>query len=229
MKTVLITGANRGLGLEFTRQYAQAGCEVIACCRNPEKAIALAQLASSTKFIRIVQLDVQNHQQIGSLAAELNGVAIDILISNAGVYGERYGLGAIDYQYWQTAMEVNVFAALKLAEVFADNLALSEQGMFIAISSLMGSMADNGSGGSYIYRSSKAALNAAMKSLSFDFQQQGTGVIIFHPGWVKTDMGGPHGLINVGESISGMRQVIENFNMSQTGSFIKYNGMSMPW
>lgn len=229
MKTVLITGANRGLGLEFTRQYTQAGYQVIACCRNPDKAIALAQLASSSKFIRIVQLDVQNHPQIDSLAAELNGVAIDILISNAGVYGERYGLGAIDYPHWQTAMEVNVFGALKLAEVFAANLALSEQGMFIAISSLMGSMADNGSGGSYIYRSSKAALNAVMKSLSFDFREQGTGVIIFHPGWVRTDMGGPHGLIEVDESISGMRRVIEKFNMSQTGSFIKYNGMAMPW
>ncbi|WP_428353644.1 SDR family oxidoreductase [Methyloprofundus sp.] len=229
MKTVLITGANRGLGLEFTRQYAQAGWQVIACCRNPEKASALAQLASSSKLIRIVQLDVQNHPQIDSLAAELNGVAIDILIANAGVYGEHYGLGSIDYQHWHTAMEVNVFSAIKLAEVFAANLALSKQGMFIALSSLMGSMTDNTSGGSYIYRSSKAALNAAMKSLSFDFREQGTGVIIFHPGWVRTDMGGPHGLIEVDESISGMRQVIENFKMAQTGSFIKYNGMPMPW
>lgn len=229
MKTVLITGANRGLGLEFVRQYAQAGCQVIACCRNPEKASALTQLASNSKHIRIAPLDVQNHSHIDSLAADLKGVAIDILISNAGVYGERYGLGSIDYQHWQTAMEVNVFSALKLAEVFSDNLALSEQGMFIAISSLMGSMTDNSSGGSYIYRSSKAALNAAMKSLSFDFQRQGTGVIIFHPGWVRTDMGGPHGLIEADESVTGMRQLIENFDMSKTGSFIKYNGLPMPW
>lgn len=229
MQTVLITGANRGLGLEFCRQYAQAGWNVIACCRMPETATALAQLAGNSKHMRIVQLDAQDHLQKDTLAAELKGVPIDILISNAGVYGERYGLGAIDYQHWQTAMEVNVFSALKLAEVFAANLALSEQGMFVAISSLMGSMADNSSGGSYIYRSSKAALNAAMKSLSFDFRQQGTGVVIFHPGWVRTDMGGPHGLIDVDESIAGMRQIIENFELSQTGSFIKYDGTLLPW
>lgn len=122
-----------------------------------------------------------------------------------------------------------MFGALKLAEVFAGNLALSEQGLFVAISSLMGSMADNSSGGSYIHRSSKAALNAAMKSLSFDFRQQGTGVLIFHPGWVRTDMGGPHGLIDVDESIAGMRRVMQKFELSQTGSFIKYNGLPMPW
>lgn len=229
MKTILITGANRGLGLEFTRQYAEAGWQVMACCRNPEDATALTQLENHSKYIRIIKLDVQNHQQIDSLAIELKGKSIDVLIANAGVYGERYGLGTIDYQHWHTAMEVNVFSALKLAEVFATNLALSQQGVFIAISSLMGSMADNTSGGSYIYRSSKAALNAVMKSLSFDFREQGTGVIIFHPGWVRTDMGGPHGLIDVDESISGMRQVIDDFNMSQTGRFIKYNGMAMPW
>lgn len=229
MKTVLITGANRGLGLEFTRQYAQAGWQVLACCRSPKEATALAQLASSFKGIRIIQLDVHDHQQIDRLAAELKGNAIDILISNAGVYGDRHGFGELDYQDWGTTMEINVFGAVKLAEVFAANLALSERAVFAALSSLMGSMADNGSGGSYVYRSSKAALNAAMKSLSYDFARQGTGVIIFHPGWVRTAMGGPHGLIDVDESISGMRQQIENFNMSQTGSFIKYNGMAMPW
>lgn len=229
MKTVLITGANRGLGLEFSRQYAQAGWDVIACCRNPEKATALAQMASHDNGIRIVQLDVQNHQQIEALAIELKGTAIDVLISNAGIYGDRHGFGAIDYQQWHTVRQVNVFAALKLAEVFASNLALSEQGVFVALSSLMGSITDNTSGGSYLYRSSKAALNAAMKSLAFDFRQQGTGVIIFHPGWVRTDMGGPNGLIDVDESIAGMCEQIEKFSISQTGCFINYKGAAMPW
>ena len=229
MKTALITGANRGLGLEFVRQYAQAGWQVIAGCRNLEKATALAQLASHSKAIRIVPLDVQNHQQIESLAADLKTVGIDVIISNAAVYGDRHGFGQLNYQDWRTTMEVNVFGAVKLAEAFAANLALSEQAVFVALSSLMGSIADNGSGGSYLYRSSKAALNAAMKSLSFDFARQGTGVIIFHPGWVRTDMGGPNSLIEVDESISGMRQQIDNFSMSQTGSFIKYNGLAMPW
>ncbi len=229
MKTVLITGSNRGLGLEFIRQYAQAGWDVIACCRNPEKATALAQMAGNYNGIRIVQLDVQNHQPIEALAAELKGTAIDVLISNAGIYGDRHSFGTIDYQHWHTVMEVNVFAAVKLAEVFASNLALSEQGLFVALSSLMGSITDNTSGRSYLYRSSKAALNAAMKSLAFDFRQQRTGVIIFHPGWVRTDMGGPNGLIDVDESIAGMREQIAKFSLSQTGCFINYHGKVMPW
>ena len=229
MKTVLITGANRGLGLEFCRQYAQEGWQVIACSRQPDKAVALSQLASQYETVRCVTLDVQNHQQIDALATELNEVTIDVLVSNAGVYGDQHGFGELDYQVWRSTLETNVLSAMKLAEAFTHHLASSQQGIFVAISSLMGSMADNGSGGSYIYRSSKAALNAVMKSLSFDFSRQGTGVLIFHPGWVRTDMGGPNGLIEVDESISGMRRVIEQFDLSQTGCFIKYDGTAMPW
>ena len=229
MNTVLITGANRGLGLEFSRQYAQSGWQVIACCRQPESAKALTKVANQYTSIRIVTLDVQNHQQCEALAAELRQMPIDVLISNAGVYGDRHAFGDLDYQAWRDTMETNVLSVMKLAEVFAHHLASSEQGIFVAISSLMGSMADNGSGGSYLYRSSKAALNAVMKSLSFDFSGQGTGVLIFHPGWVRTDMGGPNGLIDVAESIRGMRQQIEQFDLSKTGSFIKYDGSVMPW
>ncbi len=229
MKTVLITGANRGLGLEFTRQYADAGWQVIACCRQPQEAQALNQLATDHKLIRVMSLDVTDHPQIKSLSAELRNTVIDVLIANAAVYGDRSSFGGIDYQAWRNTMETNVFSALKLAESFARHLALSEQGIFVAISSLMGSMADNGSGGSYLYRSSKAALNAVMKSLSYDFARQGTGVIIFHPGWVRTDMGGPNGLIDADESIAGMRQCIEQFELAQTACFIKYDGTPMPW
>ena len=229
MKTVLITGANRGLGLEFCRQYAQAGWQVIACCRQPEKAKVLSQLANDYSTLRIVPLDIRNHQQRDAFAIELRQVAIDVLVSNAGVYGDRHAFGELDYQVWRETLETNVLSAMKLAEVFASHLASSQQGVFVAISSLMGSMADNGSGGSYLYRSSKAALNAAMKSLSFDLARQGTGVMIFHPGWVRTDMGGPNGLIEVEESITGMRQLIEKFELSQTGCFVKYDGTAMPW
>ena len=229
MKTVLITGANRGLGLEFCHQYAQAGWQVIACCRQPEKAKALSQLANQYTTLRIVSLDIQDHQQCDALAVELQQVTIDVLVSNAGVYGDRHAFGKLDYQDWRDTLETNVLSAMKLAEAFAPHLASSKQGLFVAISSLMGSMADNGSGDSYLYRSSKAALNAVMKSLSFDFSRQGTGVLIFHPGWVRTDMGGPNGLIDADESVRGMRQCIEQFKLSQTGSFIKYDGSRMPW
>lgn len=229
MKTVLITGANRGLGLEFCRQYAHAGWQVIACCRQPEKAESLSRLAKQHTSLRIAPLDIQNHQQCDALAEELQQLTIDVLISNAGVYGDRHAFGDLDYQVWRDTLETNVLSAMKLAEVFAPHLAASQSGLFVAISSLMGSMADNGSGGSYLYRSSKAALNAVMKSLSFDFSRLGTGVLIFHPGWVRTDMGGPNGLIDVDESISGMRQCIEQFDLSQTGCFMKYDGSAMPW
>lgn len=229
MKTVLITGANRGLGLEFCRQYAQTGWQVIACCRLPNQTSALEKVAEQHDTVTIARLDVRDHKQIEALALEFRAVTIDLLISNAGIYGDSHRFGHIDYQSWQDTMQVNVFSAIKLAETFADHLVVSKQGLFVAISSLMGSIADNDSGGSYLYRSSKAALNAAMKSLSFDFARQGTGVLIFHPGWVRTDMGGPHGLIDVHESISGMRQVIDDFTLSQTGRFVKYDGSEMPW
>ena len=229
MKTVLITGANRGLGLEFCRQYVQAGWQVIACCRQPQESNGLIKLTTDYDTIRVMSLDVSDHQQIDSLSAEFKHTVIDVLISNAGVYGDQHGFGELDYQVWRDTLETNVLSAMKLAEAFTQHLASSQQGIFVAISSLMGSMADNGSGGSYLYRSSKAALNAVMKSLSFDFARQGTGVLIFHPGWVRTDMGGPNGLIEVDESISGMRRVIEQFELSQTGCFIKYDGTAMPW
>ncbi len=232
MQTVLVTGANRGLGLEFCRQYAQQGWRVLAACRQPEAADALLQLAEQyTDSVQVLALDVVNHQQIDALALQLQGVDIDVLISNAGIYGDTFGhgFGQLDYQAWQTTFAVNVLGAMKMAEAFHPHLLQSRQGLFVAISSLMGSMADNGSGGSILYRSSKAALNAAMKSLAIDVRPQGLGVLIFHPGWVKTDMGGQNALIDVQTSIQGMRQVIADFDLAQTGQFIKYDGSPMPW
>jgi len=231
MKTVLVTGANRGLGLEFCQQYAQTDWNVIAACRSVSNAAALNQLAEKYSNIQIVALDVSNHSQIDDLALGLANDPIDLLISNAGVYGDSagHGFGATDYDDWRYTLEVNVLSGIKLAEAFKGSLAKSKQGLFVAISSLMGSVADNGSGGSILYRSSKAALNAAMKSLSFDIQSEGVGVLIFHPGWVRTDMGGPNGLCDVNESIAGMREQIEKFDMQQTGQFIKYDGSKMPW
>lgn len=231
MKTVLVTGANRGLGFEFCSQYVKAGWRVIAACRDVKKAAELQQLSKQYENIQIVNLDVSQHSQIDSLAASLQGEKLDLLISNAGVYGDSagHGFGAINYSDWRDTFDINVLSAIKLAECFKESLAKSEQSLFVTISSLMGSVADNGSGGSILYRSSKAALNAAMKSLSFDIKPAGVGVLIFHPGWVRTDMGGPNGLCDAPESIAGMRQQIEKFDMQQTGQFIKYDGTAMPW
>ncbi len=231
MATVLITGANRGLGLEFCRQYAEQDWHVIACSRNPDDAFDLNNLASRHSNIQLEQLDISEFVQIDALSGKLATQSIDVLINNAGIYADNKsnGFGHLDYQAWIKSLMVNTEAPLKMAEAFLPQIKKSDKKLIVNISSLMGSIADNDSGGSIFYRSSKAALNAAMKSLSIALKDQSVGVLIFHPGWVKTDMGGPNGLINADQSITGMRALIENFSLDQSGSFVKYDGTPMPW
>ena len=231
MQTLLITGANRGLGLEFCRQYAAAGDQVIAACRQPDRAEQLQALADRYANIEIHALDVADLNQIDALAQALASRKIDVLLNNAGVYGDQSGrgFGKLDYQAWAATLAINVMAPVKLAESFLPHLQSSDKPLIASLSSLMGSMADNTSGGSILYRSSKAGLNAAMKSLSIDLRSSGIGVLILHPGWVRTDMGGPNGLIDVEESVNGMRQVIAGFEMADSGCFLKYDGSAMPW
>jgi len=230
-KTVLITGANRGLGLEFTRQYANAGWRVIAACRQPAAATELAALAALFSAVHIEALDVADFAQIDALSAKLADERIDVLLNNAGVYLEKsgQGFGQLDYAAWATTLAINTLAPLKVAEAFVSQLERGEGKLIAAVSSLMGSLADNTSGGSYLYRSSKSALNSAMKSLAIDLRPRGIGVLILHPGWVKTDMGGKNALIEVEESVSGMRQVLDAFTMDQSGSFVRYDGELAPW
>jgi len=227
MATVLITGANRGLGLEFCKQYADEGWDVLACCRNPETADKLADIPQ----VRVLPLDVSDFAQIDKLAAQLQDTAIDVLINNAGIYGDspRRSFGQLDYAAWTQTLTINTQAPVKMAEAFLPNLQQGDKKMLVSISSQMGSIADNGSGGSIVYRTSKAALNAAMKSIAIDLAEQGIGVLVLHPGWVKTDMGGPNALIDAQKSVAGMRQVIARFTLDQSGGFLKYDGSSLPW
>lgn len=231
MNTVLITGANRGLGLEFCRQYAEAGWNVLACCRNPELAAELNDLATENPQVQVFQIDVLDRNSIDILANDLKGTSINLLIANAGVYGEKRGheFGNLEYTDWIKTLETNVLGVVKVTEAFLPNLKDSQKSCIVALSSQMGSIADNSSGGTILYRSSKAALNAAMKSLSIDLQRDNIGVLIFHPGWVKTDMGGPHALIDAETSVCGMMKQISEFKMSNTGLFIKYDGTHLPW
>ena len=230
MATVLITGANRGLGLEFCRQYAEQGWHVIACSRNPDDAFDLNNLAGHSN-IQLETLDVSAFDQIDALSQKLANQAIDVLINNAGVYTDHNsnGFGHLDYQAWTKSLLINTQAPVKMAEAFLAQLKTGDKKLIVNISSLMGSMADNSGGGSIFYRSGKAALNAAMKSLSIDLKSQSVGVLIFHPGWVKTDMGGPNALIDAEQSVSGMRSVINNFSLDQSGNFVRYDGTPMPW
>ncbi len=229
--TILITGANRGLGLEFCRQYAADGWDVIACCRNPEQAFELAKLAAQYPALQVEALDVADFDLIDKLSEKLSDWGIDVLINNAGVYGDLQsdGLGQLDYQAWTQSFVVNTQAPVKMAVAFLPQIKNSDKKLIVNISSLMGSITDNTGGGSILYRSSKAALNAAMKSLSIELKDQSVGVLTFHPGWVKTDMGGPNALINAEQSVAGMRTLIKNFSLDQSGCFIKYDGTAMPW
>ena len=221
MPTVLITGANRGIGLQFATDYAAQGWDVIGTARNPDKADDLKAIANVT----VRRLSVANPHSIDNFFDELDGRQIDLFISNAGVYGSR----DLDKDSWIETLEVNTIAPTVLATRLVKNMADSEIKKMAVLSSQMGSIADNDSGGSIIYRSSKAALNAAWKSLSIDFRDKGIAMVMLHPGWVQTDMGGENAKIDTETSVSGMMQVIEALTLDQSGTFQVYDGSEMPW
>lgn len=229
--TILITGANRGIGLEFVRQYAHAQCRVFACCREPAKATELGDLADACAgSVSVHRLDVTNADQRAALAGELRDTPIDILVNNAGVYGQREaGFGHTDERRWLDTFAVNVIAPMQLSELLVANVARSRRKVIASISSQMGSIEDNTSGGHYAYRSSKAALNAVMKSMAIDLGKRGITVVILHPGWVKTEMGGPNALISATESVEGMRSTLDGLTARDAGKFLGFDGSSIPW
>jgi NAD(P)-dependent dehydrogenase (short-subunit alcohol dehydrogenase family) len=232
MQTALITGANRGIGLEFCRQYAADGWRVLACSRYPEKSDALNKLAAQyPELIKVHALDVADHVQIERLAQVLADESIDLLINNAGIYpdSDKSGFGHTDYAEWVQAFRTNTMAPLKMAETFATQIARSQQKTIVNITSKMGSIADNSGGGSYLYRSSKAALNMVVKSLAIDLKPLAITAVVFHPGWVKTDMGGQNALISAEQSVAGMRQVISRITIADSGKFFGYDGQVISW
>ncbi len=228
--TILITGANRGIGLELTRQFAEDGWQVLACCRNPADAGQLQALGEQNPAIELHALDVTNYQQMAALADQMGHRPIDILLSNAGIYGSKgTGFGEVDAQEWRQVLEVNTIAPFMLVQTFVEQVAASQQKLVAVISSKVGSIADNSSGGSYIYRSSKTAVNQVVKSLSIDLADRDISVISLHPGWVKTDMGGPNGEISTDESVAGLKSILQSAGPAQSGQFIEFNGSSIPW
>lgn len=231
MSTVLITGANRGLGLEFTRQYAAAGWRVHAACRNPATADALNGVASeSSGAVTVHSLDVTDGGRIAAVADALRDEPVDVLINNAGVYGERGGsFGDIDYASWEDTLRTNVLGPMRVAEAFVGQVVRGERRVIACISSTMGSIAENSSGGSYVYRSSKAALNAVVKSLALDLADRGIAVVAFHPGWVATDMGGAKASLSPAESVGALRTQIDRLTPADTGRFLNYDGSEIPW
>ena len=226
--TILITGTNRGIGLEFTQQYAADGWDVIACCREPKSAGALQVLANTYKNIEIVTLDVADFVQIDAVALQLKDHKIDVLINNAGVYPES-SLGDVNYDDWASAFKINSMAPLKMAEAFMPHIVKSRLKKVATLSSKMGSIDDNSGGGSYIYRSSKTAVNMMMKSLAIDVKTNGVSVVTLHPGWVQTDMGGPNGQVTTQTSVTGLRKVIADLSLENSGKFIAYDGKEIAW
>lgn len=224
---VLITGANRGLGLEFVKQYAMSNYEVIACTRKLTKKDDLHKLQLVYKNISIYALDVKNFLSIDQFSKTFKK-PIDILINNAGVYPDS-SIDHIDYEAWLDAFKINTLAAFKITRAFLPHLKKGDLKKVASLTSKMGSIDDNSGGSEYLYRSSKTALNMVMKSLSIDLKPYDLALITLHPGWVRTDMGGPNGLIDAVESVAGMKHQIDKLSIKTTGQFIAYDGKKIPW
>jgi NAD(P)-dependent dehydrogenase (short-subunit alcohol dehydrogenase family) len=228
--TILITGANRGIGFELATQFAADGWQVIACCRKPATAEALQALAVRHSGVETHALEVTDYQQMNALSAALAERPIDVLLSNAGIYGPRgVAVGEVDAAEWRQVLEVNTIAPLMLAQAFVGQVAASERKLIAVISSKMGSIADNGSGGSYFYRSSKTAVNQVVKCLSIDLAERGIAAISLHPGWVRTDMGGPNAETGSDESAAGLKAILQSAGPECSGRFFNYDGSPIPW
>ena len=228
MSTVLITGANRGLGYEFVKQYSENGFEVLACCRNKNNAKELKELAETSNKIKVYELDVGNVKAIKSLSQQLQNEKIDVLINNAGIYRSST-VGNINYDEWIESFKVNTIAPYQIVENFLNQIINSDLKKVVSITSKMGSIDDNTSGGSYIYRSSKTALNSMMRCLTHDLKNQGVATLTLHPGWVRTDMGGPGGWIDSFESVQGMIKQIDKLTIDDSGNYLDYAGKSINW
>ncbi|MCP2671540.1 SDR family oxidoreductase [Maricaulaceae bacterium EIL42A08] len=229
MPHALITGANRGIGLEHTRQLLDRGWTITAGVRNPEAATDLKALDPGDGRLRIEAYDATDLNAAQVLKDKVSG-PLDILFANAGIMGpsdQQFGSAASEG--FMDTLRTNALAPLALAEAFADQVAESQLKVIALQSSRMGSIADNDSGGRYAYRASKAALNAVGKSLSVDLKDKGINVLILHPGWVRTDMGGPNGNLTVTECVEGQLDLIARANPAMNGRFFHVSGQDLPW
>jgi NAD(P)-dependent dehydrogenase (short-subunit alcohol dehydrogenase family) len=231
MPRALITGANRGLGLEFVRQYLADGWQVYAACRDPESASELHRFGDENRDrLKILAMDVTDPASIEAAATELDGQAIDLLLNNAGIIGPRgQTIGNIDYDAWKEVLDVNTLGPMRVSDAFIEHVARGDRKLIVSLTSGMGSIADNTSGGSILYRSSKAAVNMVMRSLAIDLAPRGITCVVINPGWVRTDMGGPNATLEPSESISRMRRLIDALGPEQSGKFFNHTAREYPW
>jgi NAD(P)-dependent dehydrogenase (short-subunit alcohol dehydrogenase family) len=230
MPTVLVTGANRGLGLEFVEQYAKEGWNVIACCRDPVNSRELQFLATQyPKQVSVERMDVVDHSAIDATAAKYRGKPIDVLINNAGVIGprreegHRQRIGGMDYAEMEKVWRTNTMGPLKVSEAFLECVAASQQKKIVTISSTVGSNVEM-KAPVYAYASSKAAVNKVMTLMAAALKDRGIAVAAFCPGNCKTRMGGPDANVEPRDSIAGMRKLIAGLSLANSGQFTRYNG-----
>jgi len=243
MPLALITGAAGGLGLEFVRQYSQAGYRVIAHCRNEPAATALKEVAAEYPAVCIVEAELQKPADVTKLAAAVGEQPLDLLINNAGTYGKTFtsipaamaaqSLGSLDFDNLQICLQVNFLAPLRLCEALLSNLLAGEGKTIANLSTTLGSNTliptTLGGGGLYAYRSSKAALNNATATLAHDLRDKGIKVLLLHPGIVRTRMGAPNADLAAADSVTALRGLIDSAGESMSGKFLAYTGEEVPW
>ncbi|MFL2802452.1 MAG: SDR family oxidoreductase [Paracoccaceae bacterium] len=231
MKNILITGANRGLGLGFVKKFLEKNVKVFCTTRNLSKSDDL--MIYKKKYphsLEIFEVNLLDENSSNLLSNFLVDEPIDIFINNAGVIGDSsQHFKAVSLKPWLEVLKVNLIAPLIITQSIIKNIEKSSDKKIYFLSSKVGSIEDNRGGGMYIYRSSKTALNQVVKSLSVDLKPLGISVISLHPGWVRTDMGGPNALISVDESVNGMMTVISNTDIKNSGQFLNYDGNEIPW
>ena len=225
MPTVMITGASRGIGLEFVRQYAGEGWRVIALCRNPAAATDLAAVAGD---VTVGAIDVDDMASVTAASAAFADSPIDLLINNAGINVRAASLQDVDYEGWLRNLDTNILGPIRVVQAFLPQVKAGDGKKLVYISSKMGSIAEN-TGGGMIYRTSKTGLNMAVSCLALELAPKHITSLLFHPGHVRTDMGGAAAPVTTGESVSGMRKVIAGAGMADNGQFFNYDGAALLW
>ena len=236
-QTILITGANRGLGLEHTKQALAAGDTVIATARQPDEAAELNALAEQYgDQLQIEKMDAADHTSIEALAKRLGGTPVDVLVNNAGTAGSKWGenieaqsLGGMDYDVWRNILEVNVLGAFKVTAALLPNVLASKRRIVMMMSSDLGSIQNNTMGLMHGYRTSKTALNQLTRGLSLELKDQNVTVFAMAPGWVKTDIGGDDAHWEAPDSVRRQREVLADITSADSGKFINLKGEEVAW
>lgn len=230
MASIVVTGANRGIGLEFVRQFAQAGRAVIAGCRSPDTATDLADIARrAPDAVRVLPLDVTDEASVAAFAEAIDGAPVDLLINNAGIMGPAaQDLESVDTDGWLDAFRANTIGPLLVTRALLPALTAESAGVVAVVTSRVGSITE-AAGGRYAYRTSKAAANMVVKDMAADLAGRGLTVVAMHPGWVRTDMGGAQAPLTAADSVGQLREVVAGLGPGDSGRFLNFDGSEIPW